>query len=1216
MAGFSLKKKIGNLFGAVEGGVSRAIDQVNPLDNGRTWQQRTPTQTKSAFQQAGQVGGQFARATIPAIAQGINTGANQINQLEATRNMLQANALSHIPGMQQKASRDFGIANANAQLANAQFQRGRGGLLNTGTFYNADEARRGDLSTGFKRIGGGTAQAATEAASLLTGAPVGQSVTKLGVVQGIKAEVPNLAKTGLINTLQGGITTANQGGSAKDIATNALASGALGTAGDVGLGVVGTLVPKVTIKSAKGAAKGAKAVADTMEPPAVLELRARNDFLQKTFDTAPESVRKELNKQIANNNAEIRGIKEGGYAKNPFYDKKNNITEGLSKEQADFINEYANMIEGMGQGNGVAINPETGAKMSNNVRGSDLKGKSMTKADWFDEARKQIESGKGAYGASEDYKALPGIVPQVGKTNSAPVISSAELVTKVKNTLEPPTLAGKKTRKFQDNISRVLPDNPTAKEVVESMPGYKPITNKQTLSKAADSIAENPQREFARVVTKPQLTSANDVATGNLLLRDAIEKGDVETAVQLGAKLGIDGTKLGQAVQAYATFKKTTPEGIVTYASKKAMRAGKELDQATASQLIDQAKAVAQMEEGLDKAKATRDLLSQANSVGRDWKNTVAEVLAAPRSAMATADLSAPLRQGAVLGTRYPKQFGAAFADSIKYFASPKLFEKEMYDISQRSTYPLMKKSRLAVEGANGLTGTEEMFMNSILEGNVAKKLGFGHLVAASDRAYSGFLTKLRADVFDKVVSDFNSSGVKLDAKATDSLAKFINSASGRGSGKMLDKHGNLLAQVLFSPKLWKSRIDTMNPAYYARLDPVARKLALQSAAAFTGTAATILSLAAMSGAKVEQDPRSADFGKIRVGDTRYDILGGHQQNIRLAAQLLSGQKINSVTGQVQTLGPDRGFGKPSRLDLAYQFVENKENPVVALATKALRGTDQTGNPINLASEAAKLAIPLNLQSTWETARNVGSLPKGIAMNVPGTFGVGVQTYGKEKAPAGAPVSVTAGGKKYGLEQRDDGKYSVTLGDKVITRDSLKDAREVIAKDSFRASGAKSKIVGDMFYYKTKSGDIKSQPKVLYESKQNSAKNKLDMDRAYGAKNMSKWVASAQNEIDNLVNKQNFYDPITEKDEVDKIQLQIENLKDKAVKYASRGMGGSSGRGGGKSVNIAYTKSPISVSVKKPTAIKKPNVRVAVKARSSGGKGGKIKVTSKKLRLA
>ena len=555
---------------------------------------------------------------------------------------------------------------------------------------------------------------------------------------------------------------------------------------------------------------------------------------------------------------------------------------------------------------------------------------------------------------------------------------------------------GEKIRGFEKNITKTLPENPVARVVSELMPGYKPITNKKTLTKAADAIASNPQAEFARVITKPQLTSAQDVATGNLLLRQAIESGDAETAIQLGTKMGIDGTKLGQAVQAYATFKKTTPEGIVTYASKRAGRVGRELDPIATKKMIEEAQRVAAMPEGFDKAQATRALLSDADKVGRTWKDTVGEILSTPRAALATADFSAPLRQGAVLGSRFPKQFKQSFTESAKYMFNPKYYAKEMYDLTQRPTYSLMKSRGLAVSGAEDLTGVEEQFLANILESKLAKKAGIGQVVAGSNRAYTGFLTKLRADVFDKVLVDSKTAGVKLGNKELDSLAKFINSASGRGDGNITNLVSK--AQVLFSPKLWKSRIDTLNPGYYARLDPVARKYALESAASFAGIATTILGLAKVAGADVENDPRSADFGKIKVGNTRYDILGGHQQNIRLAAQLYTGEKINSETGELQTLGPDRGFGKPSRLDILYQFVENKENPVIGFGSKMLRGTDPTGKPLNRATEFGNLFVPLNIHSAYETAKDQGSLVKGAAMNLPGTFGVGVQTYGKAKS--------------------------------------------------------------------------------------------------------------------------------------------------------------------------------------------------------------------------
>ncbi len=76
------------------------------------------------------------------------------------------------------------------------------------------------------------------------------------------------------------------------------------------------------------------------------------------------------------------------------------------------------MLEGMGTGQGVEMVPdaETGYKrISNNVRDAETKGKRMSKYDWFNKAKRDIESGRSMYGASEDYKNLPGVESQAPK---------------------------------------------------------------------------------------------------------------------------------------------------------------------------------------------------------------------------------------------------------------------------------------------------------------------------------------------------------------------------------------------------------------------------------------------------------------------------------------------------------------------------------------------------------------------------------------------------------------------------------------------------------------------------------------------------------------------------------------------------------------------------------------------------------------------------------
>jgi uncharacterized membrane protein len=472
---------------------------------------------------------------------------------------------------------------------------------------------------------------------------------------------------------------------------------------------------------------------------------------------------------------------------------------------------------------------------------------------------------------------------------------------------------------------------------------------------------------------------------------------------------------------------------------------------------------------GDDIADAVADNVAAA---GKTTGEKVAAIAATPKAAMATADLSAPLRQGAVLGSRFPKEFASNSRDMVKYLKGEN-YTKAMKEITERPSYDIMKKAKLAVDGADGITGTEEQFMSSLLETDVAKKAGVGHIAAASDRAYTGFLTKFRADAFDHVLTNSKKAGVELDDKALEALAEFINSASGRGNLGSLEKHAGLLSKALFSPRLWKSRLDLLNPVYYGKLDPEARKLALQSSASFATVAASVLGLAHLAGAETIMDPRSADFAKIKIGNTRYDILGGLQQNIRLGAQLFTGQKINSSTGELQTLGD--GITTPDRADLLYQFFENKENPLVGYATKLLHGKDSGGNPINPLTEGAKLLIPLNAQSAYETSKDIGSATTGTALASPGIFGIGVQTYGNVKSKDKGSNGEYTGKVEENMVKGPDGKVILNDKGQPVTVKFPKDATS-LEKKALLDQKATS-VVNDKFV-KSQSGEDQSLMKL------------------------------------------------------------------------------------------------------------------------------------------
>lgn len=420
-----------------------------------------------------------------------------------------------------------------------------------------------------------------------------------------------------------------------------------------------------------------------------------------------------------------------------------------------------------------------------------------------------------------------------------------------------------------------------------------------------------------------------------------------------------------------------------------------QLTQETASKISSLAQQMQNLPEGAERDLIAKEIYQTVNdSIPATFGSVAADVASAPKSLMASYDLSGSIRQGGVLGARFRTEAKNAFQKQVKYFKNSEAYEKGMSAIRHD---PLYETARKAGIDLTGVSGSEEAFVSQLPE--KIPLLGKG--ISASNRAYAGGLTELRFNSFKHILNDLAAEGIDADTLGEEtlkSIGKFINTASGRGSGSVggtFEKMAPALNRTLFSPRLWKSRLDMLNPVYYYKLDPIARKYALESAGSFAAIAGTILGLASIAGAEVETDARSSDFLKIKAGDTRYDILGGFQQNLVFAWRELSGEKKSSVTGEIADL-KSGDFGKANRLSILSDLVENKANPVISTAGDILKGTDKQGNPLFIPSAVAQLGIPLNVQETYSTGKEAGPLAALFGAAVPGTVGIGVQTY-KEK---------------------------------------------------------------------------------------------------------------------------------------------------------------------------------------------------------------------------
>jgi hypothetical protein len=381
------------------------------------------------------------------------------------------------------------------------------------------------------------------------------------------------------------------------------------------------------------------------------------------------------------------------------------------------------------------------------------------------------------------------------------------------------------------------------------------------------------------------------------------------------------------------------------------------------------------------------------------------QIINVPRALKSSFDLSAPFRQGIVLGARHPRLWAKEWKPMIRAFRSEQAYKDVLDDIVSRPTFPAMQKAKLAITDLEGLATREEAFMSNLAEDIP----GIGIGVRASSRAYTTFLNKFRADAFDNYLETAQAQGLNIeDPKLLRSIAEWVNNATGRGgSSEFVSRHAVGLNALLFSPRLMASRLNLLlNPKFFYDLDPFVRKQYIRGMAQLLGSVSMTLWLAKMNGADVGMDPRSSDFGKIRLGDTRIDVMGGFQQYMVLVARLAKGEMVSSSTGELIPL--EAGFGNTNRDDILTRFGEQKMAPVPAFGWGYLKGENFEGNDFDVPKEFARLFLPIGVESAYDTNAEYGPRRAAVGFGL-NAVGLGVQTYPSQsssgKKKPGGPAS-------------------------------------------------------------------------------------------------------------------------------------------------------------------------------------------------------------------
>lgn len=470
----------------------------------------------------------------------------------------------------------------------------------------------------------------------------------------------------------------------------------------------------------------------------------------------------------------------------------------------------------------------------------------------------------------------------------------------------------------------------------------------------------------------------------------------------------------------------------------KAQRAGEALPPTRAQTFSDAQTAlydsinrkVSQTEQGLGRSLTDTERLRIAESERAASGIKPPEITASfldyanlPRSMMAGADMSYALRQMALLvPTHFPEAI-KSLGQGVRSVLDPEhaaLIEDQIKNSSFASLKESNRFGKLyqAPMGDTGSLLTREENYGSLPALNTLGPVGklVRGIYEPLERGNTTMINKFRSDVADNFINTtLRNNGADGLSGVTPKMAKdigtynnFINRATGRGNLGSVEKAALPLGQVFFS---LRSAIAKPQAAGYLLSQPgspVWNQVA-KDFAGFLGTGVATLALADQAGLKVGLDPRSSDFGKIRVGDTHIDLWAGWQPMVRAIYQ--EAQGVHGENNRVTSSGAGYHVGA---LPLAGDFIRNKLSPQAGAALDLAGPSVGIDRPryrdapgFNVKTGINYLA-PLWIQSAADALKHDGVQGAALAGGLD-FFGGGTQSYAPQKGEVRGDV--LSGGK-------------------------------------------------------------------------------------------------------------------------------------------------------------------------------------------------------------
>ena len=381
--------------------------------------------------------------------------------------------------------------------------------------------------------------------------------------------------------------------------------------------------------------------------------------------------------------------------------------------------------------------------------------------------------------------------------------------------------------------------------------------------------------------------------------------------------------------------------------------------------------------------------------------------LKASKATRASMDNSALLNQGFPILANYKtagawaKNALASFKAMADTFGGKAVMDEVRADVVSRPSYlnGLYKDQGLAI---NVL---EEEFPTSLpakldlkvkLAGKKRTIVPLGTLYKATEVAFNSFQLKNRVDAFDIFVGMAENSGKDITRGSQDiiGLGKFVNALTGRGRLGKLEPVANIINAPFFSLRRQASIVESLFGYQLGKQSKFTRQQGAMASSQQILFIATVLGIAGALGAEIEKDPNSANFGKIKIGDTRFDVSQGRSSYVTLASRLLTKKFKSSTTGKVTQLNTGK-FGGKTTTDLLVDFIQNKFSPALGAFIAILNGKERfTGKDPTVTGTIKNLYVPLSFESYKETSDNPNSANL-MAVALGDFFGMNSNTYSK-----------------------------------------------------------------------------------------------------------------------------------------------------------------------------------------------------------------------------